>query len=110
MAKETVFYPREEYDLIIRTLNEPDQVIAKILGIEPSYVTRNPSEVKVYHAVIRENEEVLGEVTIVGIPNDTSTEENTSSFAFVSESSENSHSVKTSLERILDLDKIKVIK
>ncbi|MBS3066572.1 hypothetical protein J4205_01995 [Candidatus Pacearchaeota archaeon] len=109
MTKETVFYPREEYDLIIRTLNEPDQEIAKMLGIEPSYVTRNPSEVKVYHAVIRENEKVLGEVTITGKINDHSENGKGSSLTYTSLDRNNNERIKRALEDIVSSNKIQVV-
>jgi len=108
MASEKSFYTKEEYDLIIETLR--DSAIAQMLGVIPVYVTRSPSEIKVYHGIVSENGKTSGEVTIVGKRNDLSEkEEPCSSLIYASPEEQNRLRMKKTLDSILDLNKIKVV-
>ena len=108
MASEKSFYTKEEYDLIIETLR--DSAIAQMLGVIPVYVTRSPSEIKVYHGIVSENGKNMGEVTIVGKRNDLNErEEPCSSIIYTSLNSDNNERMKKTLDNILDLNKIKMI-
>ncbi|OIO42045.1 hypothetical protein COU56_03435 [Candidatus Pacearchaeota archaeon CG10_big_fil_rev_8_21_14_0_10_31_9] len=107
MANLVSFYTIEEYAHIIAILSDP--AVTSMLEIEPVDATKSPLERKVYHAVVKKEGKVLGEVTILGKPNYTNKDGISPSLIFTSQNEENNQRVKDSLEKMLELDKIRVV-